>query len=70
MRDEWTDIANLEQLSICVRTVNDNLEEVFERFLGFYKIPNILRSETIVTAIKGALIWMQLPLSSCRGRSK
>ena len=26
MSDEWTDIENLEQLSICVRTVNDNLE--------------------------------------------
>ena len=60
-------MANLNQLSICVRTVNDNLE-VFERFLGFYEIPNI-RSETIVTAIKGALIRMQLPLSSCRGQT-
>ena len=56
MSDEWTDIANLEQLSICVRTVNDNLE-VFERVLGIYEIPNI-RSETIVTAIKDALIRM------------
>ena len=40
MSDEWTDITNLEQLLICVRTVNDNLE-VFECFLGFYEIPNI-----------------------------
>ena len=67
MSDEWTDIANLEQLSICVRTVNDNLE-VFECFLGFYEIPNV-RSETIFTAIKDALIRMQLPLSSCRGQT-
>ena len=66
MSDEWTDIANLEQLSICVRTVNDNLE-VFEHFLGFFEIPNI-RSETVVTAIKDALIRMQLPLLSCRGQ--
>ena len=50
MSDEWTDIANLEQLSNCVRTVNDSFE-VFERFLGFYEIPDI-RSETIVTGIK------------------
>ena len=67
MSNEWTDIANLEQNSICVRTVNDNLE-VFDRFLGFYEIPNI-RIETIVTAIKDALIRMQLPLSSCRGQT-
>ena len=64
MSDEWTDIANIEQLLICVRTVNDNLK-VFERFLGFYKIPNI-RSETIVNVIEDALIRMQLPLLSCR----
>ena len=61
MSDEWTDIANLDLLSLCVRTVNDNLE-VFELFLGFYEIPDI-QSETIVTAIKDALIRMQLPLS-------
>ena len=67
MSNEWTDIANLERLSICVRTVNGNLE-VFERFLGFYEIPNI-RREVIVTAIKDALIQMQLPLSSCRGQT-
>ena len=66
MSDEWTEIGNSEQLSICVRTVNDNLE-VFEHFLGFYELPNI-RSETIVTAIKDALIRMQMPLSSCRGQ--
>ena len=66
MSDERTDIANLEQLAICVRIVNDNFE-VFERFLGFYEIPNI-QSETIVTAIKDALIRMQLPLSSCHGQ--
>ena len=67
MSDEWTDIANLEQLSICARTANDNLE-VFELFLGFYEIRNI-RSENIVTAINDALIRMQLPLSSCRGQT-
>ena len=33
MSNERTEIANLEQLSICVRTVNDNLE-VSEHFLG------------------------------------
>ena len=60
-------IAYLEQLLICVRTVNDNLE-VLEHFLGFYKISNI-RSKTIVTAIKDALIQMQLPLLSYRGQT-
>lgn len=67
MSDEWTDIANLEQMSICVRTVNDD-PEVSENFLGFYEILNI-ENDTIVTAIKDALIRMQLPLSNCRGQT-
>ena len=50
-----------------VITENENLE-MFERFLGFYEIHSI-RSETIVTAIKGALIRMQQPLLSCRGQT-
>ena len=54
MSDEWTDISNLEQLSICTRTVNKDLI-VQENFLGFYEIPNI-KGETIVSAIKDALI--------------
>ena len=67
MSDEWTDISNLEQLSICTRTVNDGLI-VHENFLGFYEIPNI-KSKTIVSVIKDALIRMQLPLSNCRGQT-
>ena len=48
MADEYTDVSNLEQLSFCVRTV-DNDFEVKEDFLGFYELTNI-KSETIVNA--------------------
>ena len=67
MSDEWTDISNLEQLSICTRTVDNDLI-VHENFLGFYEIPNI-KSETIALAIKDALVRMKLPLKNCRGQT-
>ena len=52
--DEGTDISNLEQLSLCARTVNDDLN-ADEDFLGFYEIDNI-KSETVVKAIKDILM--------------
>lgn len=67
MSDEWTDVSNSEQLSICTRTVDGDLN-VSENFLGFYEVPNI-KSETIVMAIKDVLIRMQLPLQDCRGQT-
>ena len=59
--DEYTDISNKEQLSICFRWVNNDLEAK-EDFIGFYEIPNI-KSSTIDTVIKDALIRLQLSLS-------
>ena len=40
--DEWTDISNKEQLSMCVHTVDHDLN-ANEYFLSFYQIPNIKR---------------------------
>ena len=38
--DEYTDISNKEQLTICVRWVDKHLEP-HEDFLGFFNIPDI-----------------------------
>ena len=38
--DECTDISNKEQLSICLRWVDENLD-THEDFIGFYNVPNI-----------------------------
>ena len=65
MCDEYTDISNKEQLTFCMRWVNDDLQ-VSEKFLGFYEIPNI-RSNTIVAVMKDILIRYQLRLDMCRG---
>lgn len=67
MGDEYTDISNKEQLSVCIRTVNNDLE-VEENFLGFYEI-NDIKSDTIVDAIKDVLLRCQLELSMCRGQT-
>ena len=67
MVDEYTDVSNKEQLSFCLRSVNENLE-VQEDFLGFYQLTNI-KSETIVNAIKDILLRFNLQLENCRGQT-
>jgi len=64
--DEYSDIANKEQLSINVRWIDDKMEP-HEDFLGFYEIPNI-KAETIDKALKDALIRSQLSIRDLRGR--
>ena len=60
MADEYTDISSKELLSVCFRTVNEKLEGS-EHFIGYYEIPNI-KSDTIVNALKDAMIRTQQPL--------
>ena len=64
--DEYTDISNKEQLTICIRWVDKELE-AHEDFLGFYNVPDI-GAETIVSAIKNVLLKLQLSLANCRGQ--
>ena len=67
MADEYTDISNLEQLSFCIRTVDEDLN-VKEDFLGFYEL-NDIKSDTIVNAIKDVLLRFHLNLVNCRGQT-
>ena len=66
MSDKCTDASNREQLVICIRWVDSNLE-VHEEFIGLYKVENI-QTDTIVAVIKDALIRLNLTLSKCRGQ--
>lgn len=63
--DEYTDINNKEQLTICLRWIDDNLE-AHKDFIGFYQISNI-EADTITSAIKDILIRLPLSLSECKG---
>ena len=67
MCDEYTDVSNKQQLSMCVRWIDDSLNP-HEDFLGFYELPNIA-SDTIVSAIKDSLTRFRLLLSELRGQS-
>ena len=67
MADEGTDISNIEQLSFCVRSVDDDFN-VSEDFIGFYELTNI-KSETIVNAIKDIVLRCHLSLNDCRGQT-
>ena len=59
MTDEYTDITNKEEVSICIHTVDDNLE-IKEDILGFYESENIKN-----VAIKDILLSFQ----HCRGQT-
>ena len=62
MADEGTDVSNIEQLSFCTRSVDDDLN-ISEDFMGFYELKNI-KSETIVNAIKNILLRSYLSLEN------
>ena len=64
--DEYTDIANNEQLTLCLRWVDNELV-AHEDFLGFYKIPDTA-ADTIVSVVKDALTRLTLSLDKCRGQ--
>ena len=64
--DEYANASNDEQLTICARCVDEMLD-VHEDFLGFYKIPSIA-SETVVSVIKDTFIRLQLSFQYCRGQ--
>ena len=59
--DECSDIANKEQFTICIRWVDDDLQDN-EDFIGLYEV-NSIDSDTLVHAI-----WIGLSLSQSRGQ--
>ena len=66
MVDETPDVANKEQVVICLRWV-DNDFEVHEEFIGLYTTATTTADE-LVRIIKDALLRMNLSLSKVRGQ--
>ena len=60
MIDEATDLANIEQVVLVIRSINDNLT-VTENFIGLYKTESI-ESSSLVSIIKDVLLRMNLKL--------
>ena len=66
LSDETRDIANREQLVVCLQWVLENYE-VFEDPIGLMEVPDI-KADTLLKVIKDILTRFNLPLSKCRGQ--
>ena len=66
LADETRDLSNLEQLTICIRWVDDHYA-IHEDFLGLMQLPNIT-AHVILTALKDVLVRCNLSLARCRGQ--
>ena len=67
MMDGTTDISNNEQLELCLRWVDDDLQ-VQEDFLGLHVL-DTLTADEICQVIKGVLLRMNLRVENCRGQN-
>jgi len=66
MADETRDVSNKEQLSVCIRWVDEKFQ-VNEDFLCLADVDST-SSSTILTVIKDILIRLSLPIAQCRGQ--
>eukprot|EP00731_Ephydatia_muelleri_P029859 Em0021g382a len=66
MIDETTDVSNAEQMVICLRYVDANLE-VHEQFIGLYNLERT-NAEMIVSVVEDVLLRMNLSITNCRGQ--
>ena len=65
MPDEVTDASSHEQLVICLLWVDNKLQPI-EEFPGLYILEQI-DSDTILDALEGTLLRMNIKLANCRG---
>ena len=66
MADEVTDASNKEQVVICFRRVDDQLE-AHEDFVGLYMVESI-QSDNIVHVLTDTMTRMNLSINNCRGQ--
>ncbi|CAC5378354.1 unnamed protein product [Mytilus coruscus] len=67
MADETTDVSNREQLVVCIRWIDEQLE-VHEDFIGLYQIDDTC-AKTISDSIQDVLLRLNISLSQCRGQT-
>ena len=66
MWSECTDAANKEQVVICIRWVDSNLE-VFEDVIGLYAVDDV-KATTITNIIKDTLLRLNPDMKKCWGQ--
>ena len=59
MADELTDVPNKEQLMICLRSIDEELE-AHEHFVGLHYVDSI-KADTLVAVLKDVLLKLDLP---------
>ena len=65
--DEATDVCNNEQLSLCIRWV-DNMYVIREETIGLFRVPDT-KAETLYVVIKDLLVRCSLSIEMCRGQA-
>ena len=66
MVDETTDLSNTEQMILCLRYVDDNLD-VHEEVIGLHSLES-LSADTIVSTVQDILLRLNLRIDNCRGQ--
>ena len=66
MADEVTDASNREQVVLCFRWVDGELE-AHEDFVGLHKFDEI-NADTLVAVIEDVILHLNLDLHHCRGQ--
>ena len=66
MIHETTDSSNMEQVTLVIRHVTEELQ-VHEEFLGLYAVDST-DATTLVSVVKDAMVRMNLPMSKLRGQ--
>ena len=64
--DEAIDVANISQLTLCIRWVNNDLD-CHEDFIGLYSL-DVANADTIVAVIKDVFLRMNFNLKNCWGQ--
>lgn len=66
MVDETTDLSNTEQMILCLRFVDDDLE-VHEEVIGLHSLEST-SADTIVSTVQDVLLRLNLRIDNCRGQ--
>ena len=65
MADEVADVSNKEQVAICLKSIDDNIE-AHENFIGMHVVDSI-GSDVLVATLKDVLMRLNLSIHNCRG---
>ena len=66
MVDKTTDLSNIEQMILCLRHVDNDLE-VHEDVIGLYSLDST-SADTIFSTIQDVLLRLNLKIQNCRGQ--